>query len=77
MFQFSKLDVLVFLAKPDVLIFQTGCLVLADRTYVSLVLIIVILLSYASPIICSHTLLLHPMDPYIELELSWFFLKNM
>jgi hypothetical protein len=32
---------------------------LADITYVSLVLIIAILLSYASPIICSHTLVAH------------------
>jgi hypothetical protein len=58
MFRFSKSDVLILLAKPD-------DPVLADRTYASPSLIVVILLSYASHIICSHTLLLHPTDTYI------------
>ncbi len=57
MVRFSKPDGPVFLVKPDVP-------VLADRIYDSFQLFAVNLLSCASLITCSHTLLLHPTDAY-------------
>jgi hypothetical protein len=57
---------------------KLDCPILVDRTYASFALIVVILLSYALVIICSHSLLLHSTDAYISRGvLSWIFLKNV
>jgi hypothetical protein len=51
--------------------------ILTDLSYVSSILIVVILFSCASRNSCSHMLLLHTLDAYIQGELSWFLLKNV
>jgi hypothetical protein len=70
MVQFSKLDVLVFLAKPK-------CLVLADRTYVSFNIncceSLVMCITYY---MFTHTFVAPHRCIDIE-ELSWIFLKNV